>query len=296
MSDHRVIDYEDATYRTDFWEGKGREYEDAVERIAIRRLMPLKGKRLLEAGAGFGRLTPMFDAYEQVVVLDYSAPQLEDARQRLGDEGKLYVAADLYRLPFAPGLFDGVTLIRVIHHIDAPDVVLANIRYVMQQGGTFLLEFANKQNLKAIARWLLHRQDWNPFTPEPVEFVELNYDFHPKYMRHKLSAASFDPGRTLTVSHYRLALLKRIIPTSILVTMDSLAQLSGNLVQIAPSVFVRNQAIGPDQQAPEGSFWRCPDCQSLDMDEQPDRVVCRSCGLIWPIVNGVYNFKEPLPT
>ena len=37
-----VIDYEGSAYRTDFWEGQGRNYEDAAERLALRdRLLEL---------------------------------------------------------------------------------------------------------------------------------------------------------------------------------------------------------------------------------------------------------------
>ncbi len=289
-----VCDYEGSEYRTDFWEGKGRDYEDRVERIAIKRLMPLSGKRLLELGAGFGRLSEMFTGYEQVVLLDYSRSQLEFARQNYGDDGFLYVAANIYQMPFVPGLFDGATMIRVIHHMEDAPAALKSIREVMVKDGAFLLEFANKQNLKAIARWLLRRQDWNPFNPEPVEFVELNYDFHPQYIRETLAEARFTAGRTLTVSHFRIALLKRLLPTGLLAAMDSAAQLTGSLWQLTPSVFIHNQAVGDTSPTPESAFWRCPQCRSFDMHEESDRVVCGECGANWGIVNGVYDFKQPL--
>ena len=47
-----IIDYEGSTYRSDFWEDANRDYEDRVERIALRRLLPGGGRRLLEVGAG----------------------------------------------------------------------------------------------------------------------------------------------------------------------------------------------------------------------------------------------------
>ena len=53
-----ILDYDGtgkASYRADFWEGQGREYEDRVERAALERLLkPSSGERLLELGAGFG--------------------------------------------------------------------------------------------------------------------------------------------------------------------------------------------------------------------------------------------------
>jgi SAM-dependent methyltransferase len=294
MTERRICDYEGSTYRTDFWEGQGREYEDRVERIAVRRLMPLSGKRLLQGGAGFGRLTPMFSGYEQTVLLDHSHSQLAFARQQYGDEGLLYVAADIYKMPFAPGVFDGATLLRVLHHMEDPPAALGALRYVMERGGTFLLEFANKHNLKAIARWLLGRQAWNPFEPEPVEFADLHYDFHPRYICETLTEVGFKPGRTITVSHFRLDLLKRAIPTGVLVAMDSVAQLTGDLWQLSPSVFIRSEAIGEDGTAPEGAFWRCPACGGFELAEGGGRLLCRGCEAQWGIIDGVYDFKEAL--
>ena len=61
-------------------------------------------------GAGAGRNTPRYAGFEQVVLLDYSRTQLRQAQERLGDSPRyIYVAADAYRLPFAPGLFDAAT-------------------------------------------------------------------------------------------------------------------------------------------------------------------------------------------
>ncbi len=40
-----ICDYEGSNYRTEFWESKGRNYEDQVERIALRRLLPKHGRR-----------------------------------------------------------------------------------------------------------------------------------------------------------------------------------------------------------------------------------------------------------
>lgn len=297
MADHHppeILDYEGSTYRTDFWEGKGRDYEDRVERIAIHRLLPPTGGRILDAGAGFGRYTDEFKGYRQSVLLDYSRSQLEFARQRYGDEGYLYVAADAYNMPFAPGVFDAAVMLRVLHHMQDATAALKSMRRVMRQGGLFVLEFANKRNLKAIGRWLLGRQTWNPFDLPPVEYVKLNYDFHPRYVRDALRQARFIPGRTLAVSHFRLELIKRVVPTGLLVTLDALFQPSGALWQLTPQVFVRNEAAGEDEIAPPGAFWRCPKCAGYDLAESSDHLDCKGCGTKWGKVNGVYDFKEPL--
>jgi ubiquinone/menaquinone biosynthesis C-methylase UbiE len=290
-----VIDYEGSDYQAAFWDSGGREYEDRVEAIALKRLLPPSGKRMLELGAGAGRNTLRYQNFEQVVLLDYSLTQLQQAQQRLGrGEQYRYVAADIYRLPFAPGLFDAATMIRTLHHMAEPALALRQVRQAMQSGATFVLEFANKQNLKAILRFALRRQSWNPFTPEPVEFAELNFDFHPRRVRHWLRESDFAIQRQLTVSHFRMGLLKRLVPLRLLVGMDALAQWTGNWWQFTPSVFVRAKAIGASSSASPGGFFRCPECGYLPLEESMHRMTCPSCARKYAIQDGIYDFREPL--
>ena len=287
-----ICDYEGSDYQTKFWDEGGRDYEDQAEAVALRRLLPAQGKLMLEIGAGAGRNTPRYQNYERIVLMDYSLTQMQQAQARLGrSERFVYVAADVYRLPFVDGLFDGATMIRVLHHIAEPPLALDQIRRVLTRDGTFILEFANKQNLKAIFRYLLHRQDWNPFTPESVEFVPLNYDFHPQTIRDWLKEADFDLQRQLTVSHFRLGALKRIVPTKLLVALDSAAQLTGNWWQLTPSVFTRSQAIGKNRNSLPGIFFRCPSCGHDLPNEISSNLICPDCTTEWPIVDGIYDFR-----
>jgi SAM-dependent methyltransferase len=288
-----VCDYEGSDYQTTFWDEGGRAYEDQAEAVALRRLLPAHGKLMLEIGAGAGRNTPRYQSYERVVLMDYSLTQLQQAQARLGKSPRYtYVAADVYRLPFVAGLFDGATMIRVLHHIAEPSKALAQIRRVMQPGSTFILEFASKQNLKAIFRYLLRRQDWSPFTPEPVEFVPLNFDFHPQAVCGWLAGADFDLQRQLTVSHFRIAFLKRVVPTKLLVALDSAAQLTGDWWQLTPSVFTRSQAVGQTPIAAPGDFFRCPECGQPLPDESGLALTCAGCGRVWPITDGIYDFRD----
>ena len=177
------------------------------------------------------------------MLVDYSRTQLQQAQSRLGrSERYLYVAADAYHLPFVSGSFDAATMIRVLHHMaDAPRT-LAQVRSVLAARAPFILEYANKRNIKAILRYWLGNQKWNPFTLEPVEFAELNFDFHPRAVRSWLQGAGFRIEKILTVSHFRVGFLKRRIPVSVLVVLDSLLQWTGALWQLSPSVFVRARA------------------------------------------------------
>ena len=86
-----VCDYEGSDYRTRFWEEQ-RSYEDRVERIALRHLLPASGTTLIDIGAGFGRLANEYSGYQKVVLFDYSRSLLREAQQRLGREiGRAHV-------------------------------------------------------------------------------------------------------------------------------------------------------------------------------------------------------------
>lgn len=299
MTTPPVCNYEGSDYQMSFWDKGGREYEDRTEAIALQRLLPRSGNLLLELGAGAGRNTPRYLGFERIVLLDYSRTQLEQAQQRLGKSEKyVYVAANVYRLPFVPGLFDAATMIRTVHHMaDAPKA-LGQIRHALSPGAVFILEFANKQNLKAILRYLLGRQKWNPFSLEPVEFVKLNFDFHPKAIRNWLADLGFTIEKTLTLSHFRMGFLKKIIPTSILVALDSLFQWTGAWWQFSPSVFVRAKAEGVSRNLDLPSspllFFKCPHCSHSPLREQENHLECQGCHMKWAVKDGIYDFREPI--
>lgn len=290
-----VCDYEGSTYQSDFWDQGGREYEDQVEAIALRRLLPAGGRLLLEIGAGAGRNTPRYHQFERIVLLDYSRTQLEQAQKNLGAaERYVFVVADVYRLPFVRGLFDVATMIRVIHHLVEPERALTQIRKTIATGGTFILEFANKRNLKAILRFAFGRQKWNPFHHDPIEFAKLNYNFHPRAIDEWLTASGFSKKRQLTVSHFRIGILKRLVPLRMLVAADSAVQWTGNLFQLTPSVFVSAQAVGDGNNATSGDFFKCPKCAHHPLDQSSDAMICSACHARWSFRDGIYDFKEPL--
>ncbi|MFQ3567135.1 MAG: methyltransferase domain-containing protein [Aggregatilineales bacterium] len=289
----QICDYEGSSYRTEFWEGKGRDYEDRVERIALRRLLPSGGLRLLEVGAGFGRLTNEYHQFEQIVLLDYSFSQLQYAQEKLGRSSRyVYVAADAYHLPFAAQTFDGATMIRVLHHMAQVDSVLAQVRRVLAPGAAFILEHASKRNLKAILRYAAGRQTWNPNDREPVEFVELNFDFHPDHILIALAQAGFVVERRLPVSYLRIPALKRLLPAGLLAGFDSLLQLTGLLY--SPSIFIRCRAVGPAQTEPLGELtFICPECDGT-LVRMDDTMLCQQCARRWAVRDGIYDFKAPL--
>lgn len=297
MTTPPVCNYEGSDYQQSFWEQGGREYEDRAEAIALKRMLPKNGKLMLELGAGAGRNTPRYAGFERIVLLDYSTTQLIQAQEKLGcSEKYIYVAADIYRLPFRDRQFDAATMIRALHHMaDAPKA-LKQIRNVLRSNAVFILEFANKLNLKSILRYVTGRQKWNPFSLEPVEFVKLNFDFHPKAIRKWLGELGFSIEKTLTVSHFRLGLLKRIVPARLLAALDGLFQPTGEFWQFTPSVFVKariKDTVHDDEISLSViDLFKCPDCEGEKLEEMSDHLHCPICESNWAVLDGIYDFRE----
>ena len=298
-SSRPVCDYEGSRYSTEFWT-REREYEDRAERIALKQLLPPGGGTLIEIGAGAGRLADLYLGYEQIVLMDYARSTLVEARERVAvrfpDAMRAarfrFVAADVYTLPFADGLFDTATMVRVMHHIADVPAALTGIAAVLKPDATFVLEFANKRNLKAILRYLARRQPWSPFALEPVEFAKLNFDFHPTWMEARLREAGFSVENTLAVSHFRWAWLKRLIPVRWLAAADGAVQGVGALWKLSPSIFHQLQVSSTTNRvATPGAFFRCPACKSGKVAESPEAVICGECRRAWPVRDGIYEFK-----
>jgi len=292
--DYTICDYEGTSYRARFWEGQGREYEDLAERIALRHLLPEKGRRIVEFGAGFGRLTDLYSGYDQVILLDYAKSGLREAQERLGRSGRfIYVAADIYHLPLAPGACDAAVTVRVLHHLVDVAAALRGIAETLEPQGAYVLEYANKRNIKAIGRYVLRRQSWSPFDKDPYEFASLNFDFHPDWMKAQLHAAGFRLDASRAVSHFRSGILKRLVPPRVLASLDGSIQEISAAWKLSPSVFLRTTRLG-NGPVVTGSPFRCPACTATELSTEPNALRCAHCNAAWAVDDGIYDFKSPV--
>lgn len=300
-----VIDYEGSGYRTDFWVGQGREYEDLTERLALQRLLPQTGGRIAEIGAGFGRLADLYQGYEQIILFDYSRTLLAQAVDRWGhDQRFVFVAGNLYQLPLAPDSLDSLVMVRVMHHLAQVPAALAQLTRAIHGQGAMVLEYANKRNLKAMARWVLGRQSWSPFDRAPYEFVALNFDFHPQWMAEELARAGLAEHTRFGVSHLRLAWLKRVVSARGLAKLDSFLFAPGGHFPLAPSVFVQLSPKGKQDLVQQNTkrtingvsgLFYCPVCPDTQLNQEgAERVVCPDCGRIYGRSGLIWDFKEAI--
>ena len=237
--------YEDLGYRDVFW--ASRSYEDACDRIALRALLcdagfgtaeSGRGRRLIEAGAGFGRLADEYHAFDEVVLLDASALHVESARERLaGDPRYRVVEGNVLALPYADGHFDAAVMIRVLHHFADPEPIVAELARVVRPGGALVLEFANKRNLKSIARRMLRLQSWSPFEPGSIEYKPYHFDHSPVSIKRALRKNGLRVERLRAVSLFRVPALARRAP-GLLARVEAPLQEPLGSITPAPSVFV----------------------------------------------------------
>lgn len=282
-----LCDYEGYDYRRDFW--TGRDYEDAVERIALRKLLPTSGERLVEIGAGFGRLAELYHGYREVILLDPAKSLLREARERCGDSKFIYVAGDIYSLPLSTSAFDVALTVRVLHHLTDLPAAFRELHRILRPQGRYVLEYANKRNLKEIIRYLARRSSKAPFLPQPVEYAPLHFNFHPSYIEKGLREAGFRAERTLAASSFRVAFLKRLLPLSWLARLDSVLQSPTGPLKLAPSMFLLMRALKEEEGT--GGIFRCPSCGGEDLEERASSLVCRGCEHSWPIEEGIYDFR-----
>jgi SAM-dependent methyltransferase len=253
---HPLATYEDLGYRDVFW--AARAYEDACDRVALRALLPPAGERLIEVGAGFGRLAGEYAGYAEVTLLDASEIHVEAARAALdGDERFRISLGDALALPYPDGHFDAAVCVRMLHHFGDPGPVLAELGRVVRPSGVLVLEFANKRNLKAIARHVVDRQRWSPFDLDSVEYKPYHFDHAPVLVRRRLAAAGFRTERTRAASLFRIPWLCRRFPASFLAGIESMLQEPLGSITPGPSVFLmaRRTSRSVEGDSPNPVAW-----------------------------------------
>ena len=241
--EHEIPRYDDLRYRDVFW--AARDYEDRCDRTAIRALLPPSGDRLIEVGAGYGRLADEYRGFREIVLFDASEAHVAAAREQFRDDPQVRVEqGDAYALPFEDGSFDAVVCVRVVHHLEHPGAVFTEFARILRPGGVLVVEFANKRNLKAMLRYALRRQGWSPMTLEPHEYLPLHFDRHPLEVRRLLRRAGLRVESVRAVSLFRLPILRDRVPAGWLAALEAPLQEPLGSVTPGPSVYIRARKTG----------------------------------------------------
>jgi len=104
----------------------------------LRRLLTLTGEeRALDVGTGAFAIA-LAPLVREVVGVDVVPELLEEGRKRAPANVEL-VGADSTALPYERGSFDLVCTARTLHHVQRPELVLAEMNRVLRPGGTMLV-------------------------------------------------------------------------------------------------------------------------------------------------------------
>lgn len=238
-----IADYNGYDYKKIFWESADRKYEDAADRMAIRRLLPKSMGTFVDIAGGYGRLADEYlPRAKSATLFDYSETELAQAKSTYGDKLKIK-AGDVYHLPFKDNSFDGLMMVRATHHFKDMQKVSDELYRILKPGGVAVVEVANKKTLPKMFRYWFKGSEINPFSLEPAHLKDLNengfYNYHPKYIEAVFKKSGFQISEVLSVSNFRSTRLKAIFGHKFLINLESGAQKLLAPVRFAPSIYYK---------------------------------------------------------
>ncbi|HET8991852.1 MAG TPA: class I SAM-dependent methyltransferase [Candidatus Saccharimonadales bacterium] len=227
-----------------YWDG--RKYEHLAEEVAIKRLLRNKRfKKAVDVGGGYGRLSVLLEDYaDEVVLAEPSQQQLDIAADFLKDHPRIkrsLLQADDLKYPDSS--IDLLTMIRVMHHLPDPNAEFKEIARVLSPNGYAIIEVANYAHMLNRLKYLSRgkklptepvdiRSDANKRDDE-IPFVNHN----PRTVIGQLKKHGLEVQSVLSVSNLRSPGLKKVVPKSLMLTVEKFMQKPMSKVYFGPSIF-----------------------------------------------------------
>ncbi len=261
-------------YSKVFWgEDKNRQYENEADQLLLRNAIREDTKWIADLGGGFGRLIPTLKKRSKnVVIVDASLDLLREAKATYGDDPSVqYIRANVYHLPFKDQSLESAVCMRVMHHIENPDLFFKELNRVLQK--SLYLEFPNKKHiLQQFRFYFLQDNTIDIFSsrPEMRDKMFLNYTL--RFMKsHILKETIFSIQKISGASFLRHTHLKKL-PKRILLAGESFLQRISFFAEWAPSILLtlrKNADTPPKEFSDLHEIVVCPICRgSLFINEQ----------------------------
>lgn len=230
---------------TQYW--NNRDYENAAEQIAIRRLLGNRRFRnAADVGGGFGRLCLLLSEYsEKVTLAEPSLTQLEAAKDVLKDTNVAQIQMQADDLKFEDGSLDLITMVRVMHHIPEPTEEFAEIARVLSDDGVAIIEVANyghfinrmrhKRAKKPLPILPVNIRSDNPEESDAIAFVNHNIET----VLGQLREAGLVLDEKLSVSNLRSQRLKKALPEKVMLQIEKATQKRLAKKNFGPSIFLK---------------------------------------------------------
>lgn len=236
-----------------YW--KGREYEHEAEVIALTAFLAKipRIKKILEVGAGYGRLTPTYmHRAEKIILSDPSTRHLASARKKILSSKVSFVQSSLETLPekIRANSIDVLLFVRVLHHIRNVKKAFEIVGKILKKNGFLILEFPNKRHLKAVIGEFFRGNLTYLFDIFPKDLRSKRsvlrdtlpfINYHPDEIRYLLKKGGFRILETRSVSNVRSPFLKKYLPKEVILFFEKHLQRVLSYINFGPSIFILAQ-------------------------------------------------------
>jgi len=305
VSNYDFFDYDYAQY----W--KVRQYEDLAEKHVLSNIFNRKkGKWFIDIGGSYGRLTPTYyNRYTNPLILDYSLKTLQNNYHIIKKQfpNIEMVAANAYHMPFRENIFDGGLMVRVLHHISEPTVYLNELKRIMHADSSYIQEFANKINLKASLRAILHlnfkffsREPYQQPTSKNFEGTDVGqeaifFNYHPSFVYGALKNIGFEIQNKYGCSYLRFQAFKKILGDDNMLKVEYLFQNVLKTTNIPPSVIfetkLKKQKAKPDSDINKlEDILICPKCLG-ELAFKTNSAHCKCCDKTYVKEQDIWDFR-----
>ena len=215
-----------------------RLFFDYCDRLALRRLLPKQGEKIIDVCGGFGRLAGEYlDKYKEACLFDYAPNLLSAAKKTYGNRLQT-VQGSVYEMPFKSGEFDTLIMVRAAHLLTDLNMAVKESSRILKNHGSAVIEIANKRNIFEIARRLCGRSALHPFSLETESRHKIGFFcYHPRHIEQIFRQNGLLIKKVLSVSGLRRHVSKSFWGIPLLCALEYLLQYTVGRIKWGASLF-----------------------------------------------------------
>ncbi len=280
---------------------KGREKVDQLEKHILSQFLSIvDSRRILEVGPGNGRMTGVIHRFaDEYVATDINTSFLQELRHKFSTTKSLFVASNLYHLPFEDGSFSSAVMIRVFNFVSRPLNVLEEIHRTLAPGGFLIISISPTPSLSTLIDDLKYRSHpeahgndkGGKTTLTNLDMVPVHpasyptFAFKRAFIRWLFETVGFNEIAKISCGLEDYSIL-RVLPLKSLFNM-------GIIFRDAPifptTIFLlQKNSGGGGPLKPLDDIVQCPSCGSkLNKLSPVDDIVCSNCGFAGSEKDGI---------
>jgi ubiquinone/menaquinone biosynthesis C-methylase UbiE len=282
---------------------KGRERVDYLEKIVLSSFLSRSDcSRVLELGTGNGRLTDIVQNYaKQYVACDINKSFLMQVKRKVLLKDAIFVASNLYHLPFAEESFSCIVMIRVFNFVSQPIHVFRKISNILAPGGFLLISINPKPSVATLVDDIKYHVINNEAKLSKAKSVTFSrskisevhpassptFAFKRKFIEELFSMNNLSQRMKISTGIEDYSLIERL-PTKFFLKVGTLF----NFFPLFPTNFFllqkKNHHAGrlPDIH----QILKCPKCGSkITMNGEPTVHTCRICSSVYTMDQGILD-------